>query len=160
MRDQSYNNAPNMKKGQYKGLQRRIKETSPPTKCTFCISHWMNSIGTHSVKYCHETIKPLLWVKSCIICLSNQHIGTKFCRDLLISDNIAEVLIKLQWVVRADATPFPQKHWREITQALVLIGNDVDEILFTRNTANGLRCNLEQSQTSFFECLFGFTQPV
>ncbi len=33
---QSYDNAPNMK-GQYKGLQSRIKETSPGAEHTHCI---------------------------------------------------------------------------------------------------------------------------
>ncbi len=56
IRGQSYDNAPNMK-GQYKGLQSRIKETSPRAEYTPCIAHWLNIIGTHAAKCCYKAIE-------------------------------------------------------------------------------------------------------
>lgn len=56
MRGKSYDNALNMK-NRYKGLQSRIKGTSPCAEYTTCVAHWMKLIGTHAVECCHKAIE-------------------------------------------------------------------------------------------------------
>lgn len=99
----------------------------------------MNLIGTRVAVCCHKVIE------FCVLSQKLYNFYTKFTHRYEILEGFAEPrtmslksLSNTRWAVRADATLDFKKHWREITQALVLIGNYVDEKSITRNTANDL----------------------
>ncbi len=149
MRGQSYDNAPNMK-GQYKGLRSRSKETSIRAKYTPRIAHWLNIIGTHAVECCHEDIKFFALSQKLYNFFTESTYQYEILQGFSESGKISlKSLSNTQWAVCADTTRALKKYWREINQALVLIENDGNEKLISRNTARGTQSNLEQLETAF-----------
>lgn len=110
---------------------------------TPCIAHWMNLLYTHAAEYYCNVIKVFVLSQKLYNSFTESTHQSQIPQRYVESGTMSQSLSNTRW-----ATRVLKKHWQEITQASVLIGNNYEKSN-TRNTAKDFRCNLERLETAF-----------